>query len=236
MIKTVVFDFADTIAKLAPSKETIVQKFIKERLSIDIPLEKIAQTYFYLQNVYFYSSVKITDISRKKEFYRDYNMRVFSNLGVLHLMEDYLDDFFDYFTKNKKHWIIKPEALEVFNYLQTKNIHIGLISNFDIVLHDLLDTHLKIKPYFAYLHVSQEVGYEKPDQRFYESFLQTYSLDPKETLYIGDSYELDFLPSQKLGFQSVLLDEDNHYESIKDFPKISSLIDVISILEGEKMS
>jgi len=150
-------------------------------------------------------------------------------------MEDSLDDFFDYFTKNKKHWIIKPEALEVFDYLQTKNIRIGLISNFDTVLHDLLDTHLKIKSYFAYLHVSQEVGYEKPDQRFYQSFLQTYSLDPEEILYIGDSYELDFLPSQKLGFQSVLLDEDNYYESIKDFPKISSLIDVISILEREKM-
>lgn len=229
----VIFDFADTIARLEPSKEEILQRFVKDRLSIELPISKIQQTYFYIQNQYFYSSVKISDLNQKRNFYKGYNKEIFSNLGVLHLIEPFLDDFFSYFTQIEKHWTLKKEALELLRYLKESDVKMGLISNFDIVLHDILETRLCIKDFFSYIHISQEVGYEKPDIKFYENFIDRYAVDPKTTIYIGDNYELDFLPSYRLGFNSILLDESQNYTTIPSFKKINSLLEVKIIFEKQ---
>lgn len=234
MFDMVVFDFADTIARLEPSKEEILQRFVKEKLSIELPISKIQQTYFYIQNQYFYSSVKIVDFNQKRNFYKAYNKAIFHNLGIFHLIEPFLDDFFIYFSKIEKHWTLKKEALELLVYLQESGVKIGLISNFDIVLHDILKTRLCIKDFFSYIHISQEVGYEKPDIKFYENFIDKYAVDPKTTIYIGDNYELDFLPSHYLGFNSILLDENQNYTGIPSLKKINSLLEVKTIFEKQQ--
>ena len=231
MIKTVVFDFADTIAKLVPSKELLVQSFIKEKLNLEIPIKRIEETYFYIQNLYFYSSVQIKDSSSKSKFYQEYNRKIFSNLGVLHLMEPFLDEFFEYFLKNKKHWILKEGVLELFKFIQAKDLKIGLISNFDTILIDILDHQLQIRDYFSYVHISQDIGLEKPNPDFYVDFLTKHNLKAEEILYIGDNYELDYLPSSTLGFKSVLLDEKLHYIDVETkLQRVNSLLDVKSIL------
>lgn len=230
MIKTVVFDFADTIARLEPSKEKIMKQYLKERLSITISMEKIAQAYFYLQNFSFYSSVKIVTPEQKKEFYREYNKKIFSTLGILHHVEPFLDDFFAYFIECNKHWVIKPEALDLLQYLKSKKIQIGLISNFDTVLYDILEKNLQIKEFFSYIHISQEIGLEKPDIGFYKNFLEKYELNQQTILYVGDNYQLDFLPTYELGFKSLLLDEEQHYTSLPNLPRISSLHEIKALL------
>lgn len=232
MIKTVVFDFADTIASLSPSKELLVQTFIKEKINIEVPLKNIEETYFYIQNLYFYSSVNIIDSATKASFYEEFNKKIFSNLGLFHKLEPFIDDFFEYFSKNRKHWVLKKDVKEILDFIQTKNLKIGLISNFDNVLMNILEDHLGIKEYFSYIHISQDVGLEKPDVAFYENFLHKNHLNAEEILYVGDNYELDFLPTTRLGFKSILLDEQQHYlHAIKTLERIDTIIDLKGILQ-----
>ncbi|MFA6143771.1 MAG: HAD-IA family hydrolase [Sulfuricurvum sp.] len=225
--KLVIFDFADTIAKLSPSKEELLQSFILEEIDLNIPLETIAEVYHYATNLIFYSSVSIHDINAKKEFYEEFNQNIIALLGISHLIDT--SKLFDYFNVNGQHWILKDEVIELFVELKSKGYLISLVSNFDTRLYDVLNK-MKISNYFDSIFISQEVGLEKPDTEFFKLPLKKHNIKAENSFFIGDSYLLDFIPSNKLGINSILLDENNKYSVIHKFQKISSIKNCIDII------
>ena len=46
-------------------------------------------------------------------------------------------------------------------------------------------------PYFFDLFISSEIGYEKPDKRFFDTCLKRSNLASKDILFIGDNFEVD---------------------------------------------
>ena len=49
----------------------------------------------------------------------------------------------------------------------------------------------KLLPYFQDLFVSNDIGYEKPDLRFFETCLHRSQLQPEDIVFVGDSLEAD---------------------------------------------
>jgi FMN phosphatase YigB (HAD superfamily) len=223
--KLVIFDFADTIAKLSPSKEELLQSFILEEINLNIPIEKIAEVYHYATNLIFYSSVFINDTKAKKEFYKEFNNNIIALLGISHLINT--SHLFDYFNANGQHWILKDGVKELLVELKSKGCLISLVSNFDTRLYDVLDK-MEISNNFDSIFVSQEVGLEKPDTEFFKLPLMKHNIKAENSFLIGDSYGLDYLPGVKLSIKTYLLDENKYYSlidnSVPNFSKFKKII------------
>ena len=228
--KLVIFDFADTIAKLSPSKEELLQNFILQEINLDISLKHIQEIYHYATNLFFYSSVNIKKIESKKEFYIKFNNDILSLLGISHLVDS--EKLFHYFNENGQHWILKNDVKEIFMSLKEKNYLISLVSNFDERLNQILKK-LEIDGLLDSKFISQEVRLEKPDIEFFKLPLKKHNIDSKNTFFIGDSYFLDFIPSNKLGIFPILLDENNRYPLIPEKNKIKNITDCRDLIFNE---
>ena len=225
--KLVIFDFADTIAKLSPSKEELLHRFILNELSLNIPLKHIEEVYHYATNLLFYSSVNIQKIETKKEFYKKFNNDILSLLGIAHLLDS--EKLFNYFNENGQHWILKDGVKELFISLKEKGYLISLVSNFDERLNQVLK-NLEIYDLLDSKFISQEIGLEKPNIEFFKLPLKKHNIDSKDTFFIGDSYFLDFIPSQSLGIFPILLDENDRFPLIQKINKISNIVECKDII------
>lgn len=230
--KLVIFDFADTIAKLSPSKEELLHKFILNELNLDIPLKHIEEVYHYATNLLFYSSVNIQKIKSKKEFYKNFNNDILCLLGIAHLLNS--EKLFHYFNQNGQHWILKNGVKELFKNLKKEGFMVSLVSNFDERLNQILKD-LEIYDLLDSRFISQEVGLEKPDINFFKLPLKKHNTEARDTFFIGDSYFLDFIPSQSLGIFPILLDENNRFPLISKIYKINNISECKKII-FEKVS
>lgn len=222
--KLVIFDFADTIASLRPSKEEVLQNFILKEIDVLVPIQRIHEVYHYATNLIFYSSVDIKDFKRKEEFYSEFNNNILSLLGLLHQVDS--SKLYKYFTEHGQHWALKNEVKELLLELKSKDCFISLVSNFDTRLYDFLDK-MEITSCFDSILVSQEVGLEKPNIKFLELPLRKHNIKSEDAFYIGDSYHLDYIPGIKLNINTYLLDEKGFYptlhrrvSSLEEFKKI----------------
>ncbi len=221
-----IFDFAGTLADLSPSSAKMLKDFLSKEYSLDIEEERAALAYDCVDRHLFYSSVNIKDQKNKKEFYKYYNDLILKNLGVFDIVNNSDNQLFDYFVSIKRHWVLKEGVRETFKKLKQSGKTISIISNFDSKLKDIV-SFLNIDEFIDNLHISQDEGFEKPDVRFYETFFKKYGLDIKNSVYTGDSYELDFEPALKIGLRTFLIDErgrfvkrDNVIEKIPDILKL----------------
>jgi HAD superfamily hydrolase (TIGR01549 family) len=229
MIKNILLDFAETIAELKPTREDILEDFLVQK-KIKISKQKIYQVYKYIDISLPYSSVKINNIVDKNNFYLKYNHQLFTMLGLVHFSEDINKEFLDFFLGIKKHWTIKTDLFELLKELKKDGYSLSLISNFDTRLKDILH-NLKLDDFFDFVHISQEAGLEKPDINFYKSFFEISKYNMSETIYIGDSYLLDYAPAKKIGLNVYLLDESHLYSHINE--RIISILDVEKSIQGK---
>ena len=106
--------------------------------------------------------------------------------------------------------------METIKQLKKLGYTVGVASNFDKTLKERLAAKLNLVDSLDFLEVSQCIGLEKPDIKFYEYVINNNNLNPQNTLYIGDSYVLDYLPGQEVGFNCCLYDKNNIHKSVSN--------------------
>ena len=57
--------------------------------------------------------------------------------------------------------------------------------------------------YFSHIFVSEEIGVQKPDKRFFDHVLSVLGLLPSDCLVIGDSEKSDIQGALNAGIESV---------------------------------
>ena len=101
---------------------------------------------------------------------------------------------------------LETGAIEILKLLK-KDYNIGLISNWELDLYDILDT-FKITDYFDSITISGEYGISKPSLEIFRSGLADFpEARAKHTVYIGDDYDLDILPALDLKMFPILFDK-----------------------------
>jgi HAD superfamily hydrolase (TIGR01549 family) len=203
MIDTVIFDFVNTIAFLTPCKEDILVKYCQENNTQIVSKLDILRCYAELDGEMPYSSVTIKKDSEKRIFYTEYNKKLFNKLDI-----PGHERFYDFYHSVEKQWTLDKNVCELFNFLKDRKIRIGIISNFDDNLENVL-SKLNIAKMLDFVVVSAKVGLEKPSIKFYNYAKTRYNIDTNSAIYIGDSYELDYAPSTEAGFVSFLIDREN---------------------------
>ncbi|VDN05980.1 unnamed protein product [Thelazia callipaeda] len=130
-----------------------------------------------------------------------------------------------------KPWkLIDTQIHQHLKQLQDRSIRLGIISNFDKRLRNILDM-LKLSPYFEVVLLSGEIGIEKPNKEIFTKAAKLFQITQmEEILHIGDDEEKDFSAARNAGARALLLD----YSGQKNEPTncvIYSLKELINWLQ-----
>ncbi len=105
----------------------------------------------------------------------------------------------------KTHTLV-PGAKEMLENLQAKGYRLFAASNsFGHLQRNRLEC-AGILPYFEDTYISMDIGYDKPDIRFYQEALRRCGLQAKEVLMIGDSMTTDVIGARKAGMDALFFD------------------------------
>lgn len=145
-----------------------------------------------------------------------------------HLSEEDIDNFFNDLIKsygNNTSWKIADGATELLEMLKSRNITLGVISNFDPRLHNLLK-EMKLYDYFKFVITSYESGLLKPSSKIFklaESLGSAESSDIK--IHIGDNFNLDYKAALDAGWNSILISHsvDNQNDTDLIFSDLNSV-------------
>lgn len=115
----------------------------------------------------------------------------------------FFETVFEYFSTAEA-WCLYPETRAALSLWQTQGIHLGIISNFDSRLHQVL-AELKLTQFFESITISTEVGAAKPSTHIFAAALKPHAVSPQNAYHIGDSWYDDYLGAQSSGLNSIWL-------------------------------
>ena len=102
---------------------------------------------------------------------------------------------------------VPPEVPETLDKLNKAGFTLGVVSNREETLDDLLE-RLGLDSQFAFTLTSGEVDSWKPDPRIFQRGLELAATTPEQTIYVGDNYFADIIGAQRVGMVPVLLDPE----------------------------
>lgn len=105
----------------------------------------------------------------------------------------------------KTHTLV-PGAREMLERLKAKGYRLFAASNsFGHLQRSRLE-QAGILPFFEDTFISMDIGYDKPDIRFYQEALRRAGLQAHEVLMIGDSMTTDVIGAQNAGMDALFFD------------------------------
>ncbi len=106
--------------------------------------------------------------------------------------------------REKQKKIVKTNAHAVLRELKGK-YRLGVISNYSASMLDYLH-EAYLAEYFEAIVISEIVGFEKPDRRIYDCFLQQMGCAASDCLYVGD-HPFDVMGAKRAGMDVVWLNQ-----------------------------
>ncbi|XP_041987171.1 rhythmically expressed gene 2 protein-like [Aricia agestis] len=110
--------------------------------------------------------------------------------------------------KTVKCWRLADGSENILNLLQKSGTDIGVISNFDPRLHDILK-NMGLHGSFKFVLTSYEVGISKPDKGIFE-LAQNHCgkmIKPEHCVHIGDDFRKDYKGAKDAKWHSILINE-----------------------------
>ena len=125
-----------------------------------------------------------------------------------------------------------PEAWQVFEevhptleLLRSRELKLGIISNWDERLRPLL-ARLQLTRYFAAIIISVEAGFAKPSEKIFQRATAALGLVPGSILHIGDSFSEDVAGARAAGLQGLLLDRKEATPAVASIATLAKLKDL----------
>ncbi len=141
--------------------------------------------------------------------------------------EAFFEDLYNMF-RTSEGWRLEPDADRVLKALRDRGMKIGLVTNYDSRVLDVLES-LGIKSLFDQVTVSTLVGAAKPGPLIFHRACVALSCLPADAAHVGDDYEEDLLGASQAGLRSILFDPRGRYED-QNVPRICKLADLLEIL------
>jgi putative hydrolase of the HAD superfamily len=218
-VKAVFFDFGETLATVAPSKEDL---FIRAARSLGLKLEfeDVQRAYQIVDFHNKYSSVHVRD---RDGFYQLYNEQLAEALGISSHLARLHPALVAQFSNRK--WQLFEETPQVLDRLRHQSLPVALVANWDSNLSDLVD-QLGIRQEFLSIVSSQAAGVEKPDPAIFLRAVDELSLsvETDRILYVGNEYRADVIGARAAGLIPVLIDRSSVYKHA-DCLRFASLVE-----------
>jgi len=136
-------------------------------------------------------------------------------------LKSYFDELYEFF-RTRDAWLVYPDARETLTELRARGFRLGVISNFDSRLRDIL-SNLSLGSFFEQAAISWEVGASKPDSRIFRRALEAMRVSPDRALHVGDSLLGDVEGARNAGLTPILLDRRGIHSGYRGCPVIRDL-------------
>jgi putative hydrolase of the HAD superfamily len=134
--------------------------------------------------------------------------------------------------RRPEHWQLYPDVAPVLKVLRQAGYRLAVASNFDRRLADVVRGHPPLACLDAYL-ISSELGFSKPDPRFFQAVQRQVHASGQELLLVGDQAVCDVAGAIAAGWQALLVDRERRWA---DQPAIGSLAELVPLLSDEGAS
>jgi putative hydrolase of the HAD superfamily len=166
-----------------------------------------------------------TSAEASQVFWRHLYALFLEALGITD--DDLRDDLLATFS-DKASYKLFPEVLASFEQLQRMGYRLGLISNFEGWLEEVL-VEEKAGEIFDVRVISGIEGVEKPDPLIYKIALERAGVEPQESVHVGDSITNDLEPALAVGMKAVMIDRSGSFPE-SPFPRITTLDELPALL------
>jgi len=130
--------------------------------------------------------------------------------------------------KQKENCALYRDSVDALEKLKGK-YSLGIVSN-TLFISKYAIPRLGLEKYMDLIIFSYDVGLLKPQKEIFFKACATLKLKPEEVLFIGDSYEQDYLGSKAAGLNALLLDRENEHPELSE-NRISSLTGIFNKLK-----
>lgn len=126
-----------------------------------------------------------------------------------------------------------PGAKETLQTLHDKGYRLFAASNSFGHLQRSRLQYAGLLPFFEDTYISMDIGYDKPDTRFYTEALNRCGLQPEDVLMVGDSMTTDIQGAKAVGIDTIYFDrrgEESADRTSEGVRVIRSLPELLTIL------
>jgi putative hydrolase of the HAD superfamily len=149
----------------------------------------------------------------------------FLKIGLLAEFSDFtafFQEIYLYFA-TKDPWYVFSDVVSSLQRWHNQGIQLGIISNFDTRLNQILKV-LDLEKFFTSITISSVAGTAKPEQNIFEIALKKHGLIAQEAWHIGDSLIEDYQGAKKAKIHSFWLNRSASSLKIENqLPNLSSL-------------
>ena len=130
----------------------------------------------------------------------------FYRVGMFERFDEFFEQVFRRFGEADS-WALYPETLSVLSTLRGQGYELGIVSNFDSRLFQVM-RGLGIEQFFETVTIASLAHAAKPAPKIFELALEKHAIDPDEAAHVGDSMRDDLEGATRIGLRGILLDRD----------------------------
>jgi putative hydrolase of the HAD superfamily len=138
--------------------------------------------------------------------------------------DELFDELYQHFAQPHA-WTVPPTAAECIARLHARGLKLGLASNYDSRLLNVLAGTPELHPLRERVVVSSLVGYRKPAAEFFAEVVRAAGCAADEITFVGDDPENDFDGARAARMHAVLLDPDDKHTDRG--PRVKSLLELL---------
>ena len=223
MIKAVLIDIDDTIFDFEKCSKN---SFLKTLEKFNLKFKEEDFSYFNKVNDILWTKQKSGEINIKEVFIkRDYLMGKYFNLNI---EKGLFNDLFVKFLYDEIEMVDGIEDLLL--YLSDK-YKIFTASN---GIYKMQENRLKksnLDKYFDKIFVSDKIGFEKPDKKFFQKIMDLTKFSNDDLIMIGDSIKSDIIGAKNSKIKSIYFNKEDKKISDKNFTyQVKNLSEIKKIL------
>jgi putative hydrolase of the HAD superfamily len=172
-----------------------------------------------------------TDPATQRQFWHGFYLEVLRHLpfdgDAARLAEAAYEVFSDPAT-----YRLFDDSRPALEALAARGLTLGVISNFEPWLRDVLALQ-QVDHLFATVTISGVIGIAKPDPGIFHAALDTAGVRAGEALYVGDQPEIDAKAAEDVGMTPVLIDRFGRRPEPLPWPRITSLTELVDLLDQD---
>lgn len=154
---------------------------------------------------------------------------VFYRVGMFEGFDEFFEEVFRAFD-GPECWGLYPETLDTLTRLRERGFELGIISNFDSRLFNVLRA-LGLQGLFNTVTISSMARSAKPAQRIFRQALEKHAADPGEAVHVGDSMRDDVEGARAAGLHAVLVEREAGPSPVPAVPTIRTLDGLLPLLK-----
>ncbi len=234
-IEAILLDAAGTLFDVRPSVGAIYS-MIARRHGVDIDPADAQRAFsraFHERSALGFPAGTESDLGMaERSWWLDVVRQVFVDRMSEPVLEEYFAKVFEAFRRGDSYEVF-PDAEASLVEFKSRGFRLGVLSNFDSRLFDVLD-QLGLARHFEVVVISWHVGAAKPDSKIFLHAARMLDIPPQRIVHVGDSLADDYEGARRAGLGAVLLDRKGRYRKQGELTRVESLAGLHNLLEPDR--